>query len=179
MDLTFNIIYTRGTVRYLRLLVFSLLKWSESSFRLVANACSPEEVRLLQELCYKNSRLEFLALPSERGMQHSEVLSYLQALERLDHFCFMDSDIIATGDFVNEMLPYLDNHAAVFSAPPLWCTEEEQILPDTFPVMGGRFNRTSSGLCIGSTHFAQRSTRGSRDPAAFCRFLVSAPHRRF
>lgn len=159
MDLEFNIVYTTGTVRYLRLLVFSLLKWSDCSFRLVANACSPEEVRLLQELCRKSTRLEFLALPSRTIMLHSEVLSYLQPLERADYFCFMDSDILASGDFVSEMSPYLDQHAGVFSATPIWCTEEEQILPQTFPRMPGHFNRTSSGICIGSTYFAMYDNR--------------------
>jgi hypothetical protein len=154
MDLRFNIVYTTGTVRYLRLLVFSLLKWSDCSFRLVANACSPEEVRLLQELCRKSSQLEFLALPSKTIMLHSEVLSYLQTLEQSDYFCFMDSDILATGDFVSEMCPYFDHYAGVFSATPIWCSEEEQILPEGFPRMPGHFNRTSDGICIGSTYFA-------------------------
>ena len=154
MELTFNIVYTPGTVRYLRLLVFSLLKWTDSSFRLVANACSPDELRLLRELCSKSPRLEFLALPSRRLMLHSEVLSYLQSLEQSDYFCFMDSDIVATGDFVSEMFPYLDQYAGVFSATPIWCSEEEQILPEGFPRMPGHFNRTSDGICIGSTYFA-------------------------
>jgi hypothetical protein len=159
MDLRFNIVYTTGTVRYLRLLVFSLLKWTDCSFRLVANACSPEEVRLLQELCRKSTRLEFLALPSKTIMLHSEVLTYLQPLERSGYFCFMDSDILASGDFVSEMSPHLDQHAGVFSATPIWCTEEEQILPQTFPRMPGHFNRTSSGICIGSTYFAMYDNR--------------------
>jgi hypothetical protein len=159
MDLRFNIVYTTGTVRYLRLLVFGLLKWSDCSFRLVANACSPQEVHLLQELCRKSTRLEFLALPSRTIMLHSEVLTRLQPLERSGYFCFMDSDILATGDFVSEMSPYLDQHAGVFSATPIWCTEEEQILPETFPRMPGHFNRTSNGVCIGSTYFAMYDNR--------------------
>jgi hypothetical protein len=154
MELKFNIVYTTGTVRYLRLLVFSLLRWSDCSFRLVANACSSKEVRLLQELSRKSPRLEFLALPSERMMKHGKVLTYLQSLERSDYFCFMDSDILAAGDFAGELSPYLDHYAGVFSAPPIWCPEDAQILPETLPIMAGNFNRTSSGVCIGTTYFA-------------------------
>jgi len=154
MELNFNIVYTVGTVRYLRLLVFSLLKWSEASFRLVANGCSPQEAHMLEELCRSSSQLEFLALPSTTLLPHSDVLSHLQSMEQSQYFCFMDSDILATGDFVSEMAPYLGQYSAVFSATPIWCTEEEQVLPDILPRMPGHFNRTSDGVCLGSTYFA-------------------------
>ena len=144
MELNFNIVYTVGTVRYLRLLVFSLLKWSEASFRLVANGCSPEEAHMLEELCRSSSQLEFLALPSTTLLPHSDVLSHLQSMEQSQYFCFMDSDILATGDFVSEMAPYLGQYSAVFSATPIWCTEEEQVLPDILPRMPGHFNRILS-----------------------------------
>jgi hypothetical protein len=154
MELKFNIAYVPGTVLYLRLLVFSLLKWSNCSFRLVANACSPQEVRLLKELCHKSTRLEFLTAPSKMVMRYGELLNYLHSLEHSDYFCFLDSDILATGDFVSEMLPYLDRYAAVFSASPIWCAEEPPIVPADLAKMPGYFSKTSDGLCIGNTCFA-------------------------
>ena len=36
MPLTFNVIYTPGSVRYLSFFVWSLLRWSDASFRLVS-----------------------------------------------------------------------------------------------------------------------------------------------
>lgn len=154
MELKFNIAYVPGTVRYLRLLVFSLLKWSDCSFRLVANACSPQEVRLLRELCHKSTRLELLTAPSKTVLPYGEMLNYLHSVEHSDHFCFLDSDILASGDFVSEMLPYLDENAAVFSASPIWCEDEPPIVPAGIARIPGYFNRTSEGLCIGNTCFA-------------------------
>jgi hypothetical protein len=154
MDLTFNIVYTTGTVKYLQLIVFSLLKRSGYSFRLVANACSPEEVRLLQKLSCSSPRLDFLVAPSKTIMRHGAVLDYLQSLEHSDYFCFMDSDILATGDFSSEVSPYLSQYAGVFSGRPLWCMEEEQTLPETLPSIPGHCNRTANGICLGSSYFA-------------------------
>jgi hypothetical protein len=154
MELKFNIAYVPGTVRYLRLLVFSLLKWSDCSFRLVANACSPQEVRLLRDLCHKSSRLELLAAPSKTVLPYGEMLNYLHSLEHSDYFCFLDSDILATGDFVSEMLPYLGRYAAVFSASPIWCADEPPVVPADLARIPGYINQTAEGLCIGNTCFA-------------------------
>ena len=154
MELKFNIAYVPGTVRYLGLLVFSLLKWSDCSFRLVANACSPQEVRLLRELCHKSTRLELLTAPSKMVMPYGQLLNYLHSLEHSDYFCFLDSDILATGDFVSEMLPYLERYAAVFSASPIWCAEEPPIVPADSARIPGGLSKTSDGLCIGNTCFA-------------------------
>jgi hypothetical protein len=154
MDLTFHIIYTSGTVQYLSIFLFSLLKWSNCSFRLVANGCSSEEKQFLQSLCQNNPRLGFLDLPSKSMMKHGDALDYLHALENSEYFCFMDSDILATGEFMGEFVPYLARCAGVFSGSPIWCTREEQILPKSFPNMPGRYNRTQQGQCIGSSYFA-------------------------
>ena len=155
MELKFNIIYTTGTVTYLRLFAFSLLKWSDCSFRLVANGCSPEEKRLLKEFCRGNPRLEFLAIPNKTMMRHGQALSYLQKLERSETFCFMDSDILVTGDFMNEFTPYLGQYTGIFSGSPLWCLDEEQILLEIGSrVASGWQNRTDTGLCLGSSYFA-------------------------
>ena len=155
MELTFHIVYTPGTVTYLRLFVLSLLKWSNCSFRLVANGCLPEEQHLLKEFCHRNPRLEFLGLPTKKMMRHGQVLSYLQKMERSETFCFMDSDILATGDFLNEFAPYLGQYTGIFSGSPLWCLDEEQILSETGShVASGWQNRTDNGLCLGSSYFA-------------------------
>ncbi len=154
MKFTFNIIYTPGVVKCLRLFILSLLKWSDCSFRLVANGCLPEEVHDLRAFCRRYSRLEFLKLPSKTMMKHSSALNYLQMIEPSEYFCFMDPDILATNEFLHEFTPYLDHYVGVFSGFPIWCKNEEQILPETFPEMFGRHNMTSTGLCIGGTFFA-------------------------
>ena len=157
--LRFNIIYTPGTVRYLRLFALSLLKWSDCSFRLVANGCSTEETQLLYKLCQSSPRLEFLALPFATTVQHHQALNYLQSIESLDTFCFMDSDILATGDFLGELRPYLDPYSGIFSGAPMTYRPKELILPRGLPSMVGRFTTTDTGLCLGCTYLAMYDNR--------------------
>lgn len=155
----FNVLYTPGTVSLLQLFVFSWLRWLHCSFRLVANGCSADEVHILQTLCHRHPRLEFLAIPTRQMMPHDQALSYLHTLEDAEFFCFMDSDILATGDFVSELTPCLSSYAGVFSGSPVFCQEDERILPMDFPKMLGRFNRTNRGVCLGSTYLALYDNR--------------------
>jgi hypothetical protein len=150
----FHIIYTPGSVKHLQLFLFSLLKWLDCSFCLVANGCSAEETRILQTLCQDNPRLEFLELSRKNVLEHGQALSILHTREHSEHFCFMDSDILAIGDFLSELEPYLGQNAGVFSGSPLFCSEAERTLPENFSNLGGRFNRTERGLCLGSSYLA-------------------------
>jgi hypothetical protein len=126
----FNIIYTPGTVKHLSFFVWSLLKWTPASFRLV------------------------WAIPTKAGLPHGQALNYVHALTRSDHFCFMDSDIFATGDFIAEIMPYLSDHAGIFGGMPIWVKAAEEVFPAGFRSMTGMFNRTADGLPLGSTFFA-------------------------
>jgi len=159
MTLTFHIIYMPGIVRYMTLFLFSLLKWSDCSFRLVSNGCSPDELRHLRKLSDSDSRLELVVLPDNRLTRHGRALSYLWSLERSDYFCFMDSDIFASGEFLHELVPELSHHAGVFSGSPVWCSDEEQILAERFQRMAGRYNRSDTGVCLGSTYVAMYDNR--------------------
>ena len=154
MQLTFNIVYIPGSVRYLRLFALSLVDSADCSFRLVSNGCGPDEAHLLRDFCGRSPRLEFLALPYDRMVSHGRALSCLQSQERSAYFCFMDSDILATGQFLNEFVSLLAQHAGVFSCSPVWCTAEDQVLPATFQRMAGRYNWTEAGVCLGSSYFA-------------------------
>ena len=157
--LKFNILYTRGTVKYLHFLAFSYSKWSDCSFRLVANGCSAKETALLQEYCSQHDWLESLVLPNRTTVTHGEALSYLQSLERSDYFCFTDSDVVTTGDIAQAIMPHLDSHAAYFSGSPLYCKEEDRILPAAFQKMYGRHTYTDQGVCLGSSFFAVYDNR--------------------
>lgn len=164
MKLIFHIIYTPGTVQYLRIFIFSLLKWSDCSFRLVANGCSHEEQHLLKELCHTDPRLEFVSLSTKTVMSHGQALTYLQRKERSERFCFMDSDILATGDFLSEFMPYVDGYAGVFSGSPLWIRDDQKVLPQSLlaeyvHVIRGHFSRTESGTLLGNTFFAIYNNR--------------------
>ena len=44
-ELVFNIVFTPATFRWLHLFTLSLIEHSRVRFRLIANGCSPDEVR--------------------------------------------------------------------------------------------------------------------------------------
>ena len=150
----FNIIFTPGIVKYLRLFTLSLLKYSSCSFRLISNGCSQEEDVMLTSFCEIDTKLEYYKLPFEGLVEHSVAITHLQGIEDGDYFCFMDPDIIASGDFIVQFKPLLEQYSGVFSGTVIWLDKAGQTLSHTEKIMGGRFNITEYGLCLGSTFFA-------------------------
>jgi len=158
-QIKFNIVCTPGAAQYAPLFALSLRKWSDCSFRLVANGCSPAETRLLRKFCTKTPRFEFFALPVKTMIPHGQALSYLQSRERSDTFCFIDSDILATGEFLAKLAPRLGQYAGVFSGSPVWLEDEEKVIPAAFQEMAGRYSRTDENICLGSSYFAMYDNR--------------------
>ena len=154
IKLTIHIVYTPGCVKYLSLFLFSLLRWSTCTFRLIANGCRPDEIAFLQALCHRNSRLELQVLPYKLMVSHGKVLNYLHSQTSEEYFCFMDSDILATDEFLNNLLLYSSQYVGIFSASPVWCKHEEQTLSENCSRMQGRHNTTTTGDCLGGTYFA-------------------------
>ncbi|MBF0232541.1 MAG: glycosyltransferase family 2 protein [Desulfamplus sp.] len=154
MSLEINIIYSPGVVKFLSFFVWSLLKWSDCSFRLVANGCLPPERRFLKKFCEQDDRLEFWCIPTKGHLAHGEAINYLHALTHGDYFCFMDSDIIATGEFLTQPISYLDSHTGVFTGTPLWIKSEEEILSPSFQIVSGHHQVTENAIPLGSTYFA-------------------------
>jgi len=153
-QIKFNIIFTPGIVMHLRLFIMSLLDHSSCLFRIIANGCSKEEEKLLKEFCEIDTRLEYYKLPINRMVEHSQVITHLLSAEKSEYFCFMDPDIVASGDFMAPFYPLLESHTGIFSGTAIWLNTEGQILPEKEKVMGGRFNLTENGFCLGSTFFA-------------------------
>ena len=152
--LTFHIIYTPDTVRYLLFFVDSLLAWSDCAFRLVANGCSAAECLLLERYCRCSDRLSFVQLATHECLPHGEVLNDLQAQNQEPWFGFMDSDIYATGEFLPPLRAALAQQTAIFSCAPIWCTPAEQILQPEQTVIMGEHNQSVQGICLGSSYFA-------------------------
>lgn len=151
---TFNIVYTPGTVQQLSFFVWSLLKWTPASFRLVSNGCLPKEKSYLRRLCRKDPRLEFWAIPTKALLSHGHTLNYLHALTREDRFCFMDSDIFAIGNFIPEITSQKADCAGIFGAMPIWVKADGEVFPLSFRCMAGTFNRTEHGIPLGTTFLA-------------------------
>ena len=148
MSLCFYIIYTPGTVKPLRILLYSLLKWSDCHFCLVANGCSPTEAADLEQFCAVNPRLSYKALPTDKVMLHGEALNYLQAQNQHTYFCFMDSDMYAVDAFLPPFLSHLEQYSAIFSGAPA------RLLPANTTFMVGYHTHTPTDVCLGLTYFA-------------------------
>lgn len=153
-ELQFNIIYTPYTARYLSMFVPSLLEWMDCRFRIVANGCLPEEVDALKALCETSDRLEFLMMSEEGMIQHGHALNWLHERTNSPWFCYMDSDIIATGPFMEQVAACLDNCDVFSSGLPLWANDEDSVLPRSFRRMQGSHIRTGDGTCIACDFFA-------------------------
>ncbi len=153
-QLQFNIIYTPHTVQYLSLFVPSLLEWMDCRFRIVANGCSPEEVELLKNLCATSDRLEFLMMSVDSMIQHGHALNWLHERTDSPWFCYMDSDIVATGPFMDAVREQLDNCDVFSSGLPLWASREDSVLPKKFRRMQGSHIYTDDGTCIACDFFA-------------------------
>ena len=154
MTLTFNIIYTPGTVHFLSPFVDSLLRHSDCMFRLVSNGCLLPEQKILQHVCQADSRLEYFRYPSTTMVDHGRVLNHLHSMTTDPFFCFMDSDILATDQFPGSFQREIDKGRSVFSAPPIWMTPAQGILSDTFQTISGVHHSMQSGVCLGSSYFA-------------------------
>ena len=153
-QLMFYVIYTPGTVRGLLPFVDTLLRWSDCTFCLVANGCGAEETALLRERCAGAPRLSWRSLPWPRKVVHGQVLNHLFAASDQPYFCFMDSDILATDDFMAELRPALPGAAGLFSAWPITITAAERILPEDGRSISGRHSHTATGLCLGGSYCA-------------------------
>ena len=148
MALTFHIIYTAGTVKPLQLLLYSLLKWSDCTFRLVANGCSRAEQATLQRLCASNPRLSCVTLPTQKVMVHGEALNYLQEQNQTDYFCFLDSDIYAVGEFLPTLLPDVSKVVGIFSAATFSDLPQDRVSPI------GEYMPIQQRVYIGTTFLA-------------------------
>ena len=167
--LLFHIIYTPGTVSTLLPFVETLLRWSDCAYCLVSNDCGDEETSLLRARCAGEPRLRWRSLPVGRKVEHGQALNLLFTANDRPHFCFMDSDILATGDFMAELRPAMSGAAGLFAAWPITIKATERILPDGCGFIGGRHSHTAAGRCLGGSYFA------IYERAALARALAQAP----
>lgn len=162
-ELQFNIIFTPHTVAYLSPFVHSLLEWTDCRYRIVNNGCGPEEQALLEDLCRTDPRLDYLNMSADAMIQHGEALQWL--LERTDSpwFCFMDSDILATGPYIERIAAHLENCDVFSTGLPLWYAPEEISLPPDFRRLHGIHFSTTDGRILGGTYFAVYRSQVLRD----------------
>lgn len=153
-DLQFNIIYTPNTVDYLAPLVHSLLRWTNCRYRLVANACNVEDRQKLQDLARSDERLDYLLASESEMLEHGKVLDWLQEQTDDEYFCFMDSDIIATGSYMEQLSAHIEACDVFSSGHPLWYAPEDITLPARFKRWQGSYCASTDNKTLGFTYFA-------------------------
>lgn len=153
--MTFHIIYTPNSVKYLTHFIPSLLEYTTYSFCLVSNGCSQKERAILTNLCDTNKRLSYYCFPTNTMQIHGKVLTHLQAKCKEEYFCFMDSDIFATTTLPDlKQIIQKENLTGLFTGMPLWVKQSEYVFKPNFKGMVGTFNQIEHKNCIGSTYFA-------------------------
>ena len=158
-ELQFNVIYTPGTVRYLTPFISTLLRWSDCRYRMVANGCSDDECDLLRAITALDDRLELLIMPEKRMVPHGETLDFLHARTDSDWFCFMDSDILAVGPFLEDFQEDLEQAEVFSSCLPLWYNEDDITLPTSFRHMHGIHAYAENGATIACDYFVIYNNR--------------------
>lgn len=153
-DLQFNIIFTPQTVEHLAPFVDSLLTWTDCQYCLVANGCPAADRERLQSLCAGKERLSYLVVSADAMLDHGSALDWLQERTTGEWFCFMDSDILATGSYLRELSDHLDQCDVFSAGHPLWYAPEDIVLPRGFKRWQGSYCASAEGITLGFTYFA-------------------------
>lgn len=158
-----NIIFVRDTVQTCLPFLRSLVNEVDLPLRIVSNGCGPYEERLLADSCDESDRLEFQSLNSATTIEHGLALDQLFKLEKSELFSFMDSDIFATGPVSMSDIEPLPGEVASTGCLPMWHSEDDVSMPESFQVMGGRYIKSVSGHFLGCTYLASYRTRPLRE----------------
>jgi len=152
MTVTFNIVFTDNTVQYLWLFPHSVLRHSGVKLRLIGNFISSHEESYLKKIVGENENLSYFPISTEAILSHHEVLNITyKAFNDESFFCFMDSDILSTGDFLADL--NLESLDACYSCKPIW---SDVITPEkNFHYLQGRhiYSNNKNILC-GTSYFA-------------------------
>ena len=107
--------------------------------------------------------MEFHSLNSARTIEHGLALDHLLKREKSELFTFMDSDIFATGPVSMSDIEPLPGEVACTGCLPVWHSDDDVRMPESFQVMGGRYVSSASGHFLGCTYLASYRTRPLRE----------------
>jgi hypothetical protein len=153
-DFVFNVVITPGTFRYLSLFTRSLLAHSRVRLRLVANGCPPDEVTEMRDFAADvGARVSVLALSDPAMLPHGVALDEIYAAtDDGDYFCFVDSDVKATGPFMALFVELLTRADLVTSCSVAW--SDDAVLPPDASDLVGRHSIGHDGFVYGSSYLA-------------------------
>ena len=143
-----------GTTKRLLPFVFTLLQARYARFVLVDNGCETEERERLERVAGSESRFDYLRLPGESIMSHAQALAFLLSRGHDRWFAVLDSDVLASGDFIQELDFPEDGCAGVFAAPAVWRLPCLAQTPVGTAFLGGASDRLRDGTAVGLTHAA-------------------------
>ncbi len=152
--LTFNVVFTTGTVRRLLPLTLSLLGDEGVRLRLVGNGSNDEDRDLLERAAEGEQRLETLVLGGERPLEHGVALNELFDRFEEERFAIVDSDVLADGPFLADIWPPGAAGAAAFSATPVWATDDEATVQPGSIYLAGRQRVLVDGTPVGNSYLA-------------------------
>lgn len=148
--LIFNCIYTHGTVNLLLPMASSLITHNDIKLRLISNGCSKDEILILRNIAANNENILFYNYQFEKIVPHHEVLNHIFELDNDKYFCFLDSDIFCTSNFITSVIDDLNNTAALFSCKPISESPKE---PELERLQGRHFHARKNRL-VGGSYFA-------------------------
>ncbi len=152
--ITLNVIYTPGTPGRLLPFTLSLLQGSGVRIRIVENGCPPEESRLLRAAAEVDDRITYYSLGVPGPVEHGLALNHL--FERFTEPCFgmVDSDMIASGDYMSGIPSLFPGKAAVFSGSPVWAADNDMVVRKSCTWIGARHRILTDGTSVGNSYFA-------------------------
>ena len=152
--ITFNVIFTRGSAARLLPFGLSLLQSPDVALRLVANGCDTDEVDLLRAVAAREERITHHVLPYTRTVEHGAALNNLFEAFEEERFAFVDSDVIAAGDFLAPLRDVVPGQAAAFTAPAVWMAPGEVDGTRKHQVLSGGRRMLNDGTYAGNTFCA-------------------------
>lgn len=151
---TFNVVFTPGSPARLLPFSLSLLQSPSVRVRVVANGCDPREIALMRAAAETDERLSHYVLQSAHPIEHGLALNHLFETFPEPRFAFVDSDVIATGDFMRALSSLAPGQVGVFTAPPVWMTDDEAVSIPGSSILSGRRRRLQDGTFVGNTYCA-------------------------
>jgi hypothetical protein len=153
-DLVFNVVYIPGTFRYLHPFLDSMLATSTVRARIVANGYAEADLAPMHRMAERHEgRVEVLHLSSETRVEHGTVLNELFDREEGEpYFCFLDTDVLSRGPWIDPFLDALTRSVAVSSAHPSW--DADPRAPKGEMGLRGHFVYGTDGQLFGSSYLA-------------------------
>lgn len=153
-EVVFNVVFTPHTFEHLLPFTRSLLARSSARFRLITNGCDPDEVAAVRAFAARRAdRIDSFVADDTAMLPHGAVLEAIwSAHDDGAHFCFIDSDVVARGPFVGEILELRAHHDVVTTGDVAWV--DDRLLPAGSIDLVGRHAIGHDGFMYGSSYVA-------------------------